>query len=34
VVSLIHRRMRLEQGVAAMALAGQPGVLKVILTME
>lgn len=34
VVSLIHRRMRLEQGVEAMRLAGQPGVLKVLLTME
>jgi threonine dehydrogenase-like Zn-dependent dehydrogenase len=33
VVSLIHRRMRLEQGVEAMALAGRPGVLKVLLTM-
>lgn len=34
VVSLIHRRMRIEQGVEAMALAGRPGVLKVLLTME
>ncbi|HEX2973294.1 MAG TPA: alcohol dehydrogenase catalytic domain-containing protein [Tepidisphaeraceae bacterium] len=34
VVSLIHRRMKLEQGVEAMRLAGQPGVLKVLLTME
>jgi threonine dehydrogenase-like Zn-dependent dehydrogenase len=34
VVSLIHRRMKLEQGVEAMQLAGKPGVLKVILTME
>jgi threonine dehydrogenase-like Zn-dependent dehydrogenase len=34
VLSLIHRRMRLEQGVEAMALAGRPGVLKVILGME
>jgi hypothetical protein len=34
VVSLIQRRMRLEQGVEAMKLAGRPGVLKVILTME
>src|SRR5438477_2528234 len=34
VVSLIHRRMKLEQGVEAMELAGRPGVLKVILTME
>ena len=34
VVSLIHRRMRLEQGVEAMELAGRPGVLKVLLTMD
>jgi len=34
VASLIHRRMRIEQGVEAMELAGQSGVLKVILTME
>ena len=34
VVSLIHRRMKLEQGVEAMTLAGRPGVLKVILTMD
>jgi threonine dehydrogenase-like Zn-dependent dehydrogenase len=34
VASLIHRRVRLEQGVEAMELAGRPGVLKVILTME
>jgi len=33
VVSLIHRRMKLEQGVEAMELAGRPGVLKVVLTM-
>ena len=33
VVSLIHRRMKLEQGTEAMALAARPGVLKVILTM-
>jgi threonine dehydrogenase-like Zn-dependent dehydrogenase len=33
VVSLIHRRMKLEQGVEAMALAGRPGVLKVILNI-
>jgi len=32
--SLISRRMKLEQGVAAMELASKPGVLKVILTME
>jgi threonine dehydrogenase-like Zn-dependent dehydrogenase len=34
VASLIHRRMKLEQGAAAMELAARPGVLKVILTME
>src|SRR3954468_18028884 len=34
VTSLIHRRMKLEQGVEAMEVAGRPGVLKVILTME
>jgi threonine dehydrogenase-like Zn-dependent dehydrogenase len=34
VVSLINRRMKLEQGVEAMTLAARPGVLKVILTME
>src|SRR5437762_2039750 len=34
VVSLIHRRMKLEQGVEAMQLAGKPGVLKVMLSME
>ena len=34
VASLIHRRMKLDQGVAAMELAGRPGVLKVLLTME
>ena len=34
VASLITRRMKLEQGVEAMELAGRPGVLKVILTME
>ncbi len=34
VVSLIHRRMRLEHGEQAMALAARPGVLKVLLTME
>src|SRR5205823_8266113 len=34
VVSLIHRRMKLDQGVEAMNLAARPGVLKVILTME
>ena len=34
VTSLIHRRMKLEQGVEAMELANRPGVLKVLLTME
>jgi threonine dehydrogenase-like Zn-dependent dehydrogenase len=34
VASLIHRRMRLDQGVEAIELAGRPGVLKVILTMD
>lgn len=34
VLSLIHRRMRLEQGIEAMAVASRPGVLKVILGME
>ncbi len=34
VLSLIHRRMRLDQGVEAMDLAGRPGVLKVLLTMR
>ncbi len=34
VASLITRRMKIEQGVEAMELAGRPGVLKVILTME
>jgi threonine dehydrogenase-like Zn-dependent dehydrogenase len=34
VTSLIHRRMKLDQGVEAMELARRPGVLKVILTME
>jgi threonine dehydrogenase-like Zn-dependent dehydrogenase len=34
VASLIHRRMRIEQGVEAMDLAGRPGMLKVLLTME
>jgi threonine dehydrogenase-like Zn-dependent dehydrogenase len=31
VVSLIHRRMKLEQGPEAMETAGRPGVLKVLL---
>ena len=34
VASLIHRRMKLEQGVEAMELAGRPGVLKVLLTFD
>jgi threonine dehydrogenase-like Zn-dependent dehydrogenase len=34
VTSLIHRRMKLDQGVEAMSLAARPGVLKVLLTME
>jgi alcohol dehydrogenase len=34
VASLIHRRMKLEQGVEAMNLAARPGVLKIILTMD
>jgi threonine dehydrogenase-like Zn-dependent dehydrogenase len=33
VTSLIHRRMKLDQGVEAMDLAGRPGVLKVILSV-
>lgn len=34
VVSLITRRMRLDQGVEAMQLAGRKGTMKVLLTME
>jgi alcohol dehydrogenase len=34
VTSIIHRRMKLEQGVEAMELAGKAGVLKVLLTMD
>jgi threonine dehydrogenase-like Zn-dependent dehydrogenase len=34
VTSMIHRRMKIEQGVEAMNLASRPGVLKVLLTME
>jgi threonine dehydrogenase-like Zn-dependent dehydrogenase len=34
VASLIHRRMRLDQGVEAMELAARPEVLKVILTTD
>ena len=33
VLSLVSRRMKLEQGVEAMDLARRPGVMKVILTM-
>jgi threonine dehydrogenase-like Zn-dependent dehydrogenase len=34
VLSLIARRMKLEQGVEAMDIAGRPGVLKVLLQVE
>jgi threonine dehydrogenase-like Zn-dependent dehydrogenase len=34
VTSMIHKRVKLEHGVEAMELAGKPGVLKVLLTME
>lgn len=34
VASLIQRRMRIEQGVEAMNIAGRPGMLKVLLSME
>jgi alcohol dehydrogenase len=34
VTSMIHRRMKLDQGLEAMELAAKPGVLKVILTMD
>ena len=34
VTSLIHRRMKLKQGVEAMELAGRAGVLKVLLTFD
>jgi threonine dehydrogenase-like Zn-dependent dehydrogenase len=34
VTSMIHRRMKLEQGVEAMELAAKAGVLKVLLTLE
>ena len=34
VLSLIHRRMKLDQGVEAMELAGRPGVLKVLLRIN
>jgi threonine dehydrogenase-like Zn-dependent dehydrogenase len=34
VLSLINRRMKLEQGIEAMELAARPGVLKVLLNAE
>src|SRR3954451_4949407 len=34
VASLIHRRMKIEQGVEAMEYAARAGVLKVLVTME
>jgi threonine dehydrogenase-like Zn-dependent dehydrogenase len=34
VAGLVHRRMKLDQGLEAMDLAARPGVLKVILTMD
>jgi threonine dehydrogenase-like Zn-dependent dehydrogenase len=34
VTSLVHRRMKIEQGVEALDLAARPGVLKVLLVME
>jgi threonine dehydrogenase-like Zn-dependent dehydrogenase len=34
VTSLIHRRMKIEQGLEALDLAGRPGVLKVLVRME
>src|SRR5215217_6431726 len=34
VTSMIHKRIKLEQGVEAMELAGKGGVLKVLLTMD
>src|SRR3954451_10687588 len=34
VASLIQRRMRSEQGVEALELAGRPGILKVLIGME
>jgi alcohol dehydrogenase len=32
--SLVHRRMKLDQGIEAMSLAARPGVIKVLLVME
>lgn len=34
VTSMIHKRVKLENGIEAMELAAKPGVLKVLLTME
>jgi threonine dehydrogenase-like Zn-dependent dehydrogenase len=34
VTSLIHRRMKLDQGVEAVEFAGRPGVLKVLIRMD
>lgn len=34
VASLIHRRMKLEQGIEALDLAARPGTLKVLLRMD
>ncbi|HEX8523087.1 MAG TPA: alcohol dehydrogenase catalytic domain-containing protein [Tepidisphaeraceae bacterium] len=34
VVSLVHRRMKLEQGVEAFEVANRPGVLKILLTVD
>lgn len=34
VASLVYRRVRIDQAVEAMELAGRPGVLKVLLTMD
>ena len=34
VASLIHRRMRIDQGLEAFELAQRPEVLKMILTMD
>ncbi|HSI32381.1 MAG TPA: alcohol dehydrogenase catalytic domain-containing protein [Tepidisphaeraceae bacterium] len=34
VTSMIHKRVKIEQGVEAMELAGRPGVLKVVVRME
>lgn len=34
VISLISRRMKIEQGIEAMQLASRAGILKVLLTME